>query len=524
MMLQPGDVPCYILLSGIQVARAIGKGGAIIRELREESGATINILDRPPAIPEALQRSQTRVALIKGSPKAMHAAVVGLVRNARGPESVRQLEQEGEPADDDVSMLIPEKCQPYLIEERAHELMNGTCCSLKISAIQDVQRHFRLNIQGNSTNDLQIAAWRVHDLLLRLSEGQVLLDKDFDLQDSSWDKTMRAFQAKRRTPEDEAALARSRPVVQLPSRGNELQEAAAFEAEAGRVKEVQERDMRASAEQERKTRLREAQARSAREREMFAREARALAEQARETWARVNQLPEGSVEYDGLAREAQELEAKASEARTRSLHDNTRQLQQEAESRDLLRAEQEKEVKMREAQQRKEQEEREREDRERKARENETKIREARRLADEMHREREARVMKEREAREQTKLLQDTGFEQSINCRPESGSTKLLQETAPQQSSTSRPENGSFVARNNHSHDSTMCLLMPSFEASRLLSSKSYEIGTRAGVQLFAETGNGGFPVLRLHGAPMAIASACFLVQEALWMSGIYAQ
>eukprot|EP00913_Durusdinium_trenchii_P021681 g20371.t1 len=34
--LEPGDVPCYMLLEQVQVPRVIGKAGAIIKELRQE--------------------------------------------------------------------------------------------------------------------------------------------------------------------------------------------------------------------------------------------------------------------------------------------------------------------------------------------------------------------------------------------------------------------------------------------------------------------------------------------------------
>lgn len=49
--LEPGEVPCYMLLEGVQVPRVIGKAGAIIKELRQESGAAVNILDKQ--LPEA---------------------------------------------------------------------------------------------------------------------------------------------------------------------------------------------------------------------------------------------------------------------------------------------------------------------------------------------------------------------------------------------------------------------------------------------------------------------------------------
>jgi len=45
MLLPSVSVPCRIFLTGLQVARVIGKKGVLIKELREESGAVINIFD-----------------------------------------------------------------------------------------------------------------------------------------------------------------------------------------------------------------------------------------------------------------------------------------------------------------------------------------------------------------------------------------------------------------------------------------------------------------------------------------------
>jgi hypothetical protein len=473
---------------------------------------------------------------------------------------VRQLEQD-EAVDDDIAFLIPEKLEQHL---GADEIIQGTSCSLQVGIIDGIQRHRRLNIRAASTNDLQIVAWRVHDIVLRLAEAQELVDKDFDLQDSSWDVAMRAFQSKK-SGQGESMTAAPRQNVQLPPRANSLAEAAEFEAGSMKLKEAQEHEAQEGSERERKARLREAQARSAREREMEARESRALADKARDTWALASQVRNNPAEYDALAKEAQQYEAQALEAKSRTLHDNKTQLQHQAESRDIERFTREREVRELEAQQRREQEEHERQEREREARERAAKQQEARKLEAQERDARAARVAKEREARERARAerlaseqegfvtfqppLKEPSDERhnasevamqssrssdvraiGSSCTPASGATFQSETVGTPALSNGRvfehhanigavQTNTMGIAHQTQkaatpaasNGQSMLCLLLPSFDASSYLSSAALGIGKRAGVQLTSS-----------RGTPMAIASACYLVQEALWMSGVY--
>lgn len=302
--------------------RVIGKKGALIRELRQESGATIEILDRPPAVPEILQRNEQRVARIRGSDAAMHSAVVGLIRNAIGPEVMRDLDPAGQ-RENEVLLLIPTKSVSFLNDPK---ILDGTDCTLHASPIEGMRRHRRVHVANSGTKDLQIVAWRIHALILHLARSQVLTDQDFDLQDSAWDIAMEAFQ---RTRQSVASAANPSEVggTQVPPRSqssavslehpSKIPEALALEAEAHRAREAREREMQDARERERKARAREVQAREARERYAQAYESRTLAEKARETWARAAQA-QGN-ERDALSLEAQRCAAQARDAQERSL-------------------------------------------------------------------------------------------------------------------------------------------------------------------------------------------------------------
>lgn len=106
----------------------------------------------------------------------------------------------------EVRLLVPEKAEAYLGDA---SLVEGTACRLSVHEIDGVRRHRRVSVHGTETVDLQIAAWRVHEVVLRLARAGVLEDRDFDLQDSAWDAAMSAFQvagrAQRSTAQPSAA-------------------------------------------------------------------------------------------------------------------------------------------------------------------------------------------------------------------------------------------------------------------------------------------------------------------------------
>lgn len=314
MILQPGDIPCYFLLGGIQVPRAIGKNGSIIKELRHESGANVVLLDRPPAVPEALQQLDLKVAFISGPDASMHKAVTGLVRNARGPQSLRALEGD---TDDEISMLVPESVVSHI---EGPGFLDGIPCSLSVNSLPGITRHRRVSVRGCETQDLQMAAWRIHEVVIRLARAGNLTDKDFDLQDSSWDLAMRAFQAGRRGGTvQEVADAGNKPVTYGTPCASLLPEAVALESQIAKQREVRAKEVSDQDERDRRARVREAQAKEARDRHAASAEVRTLSDKAREKWEEANRQTQPD-KYEQLAAETRSLELQAQDAQRRTMH------------------------------------------------------------------------------------------------------------------------------------------------------------------------------------------------------------
>merc|ERR1719282_444668 len=71
-------------------------------------------------------------------------------------------------------------------------------------------------------------------------------------------------------------------------------------------------------------------------------------------------------------------------------------------------------------------------------------------------------------------------------------------------------------------NDLALFLILPTTEIARFLASGDLGIARRTGAQLTAGSGGAGEPMLRVYGTPLANASACYLVQEALWLTGAY--
>eukprot|EP00435_Cladocopium_sp_Y103_P015920 s2591_g3.t3 len=216
--LEPGEVPCYMLLEQVQVPRVIGKAGAIIKELRQESGATVNILDKQ--LPEALQRSY-HVAFAKSfEPTALQSAVLGLVRNARGPMALKSLGAEGQ----------------------------------DVEIIEGLRKHRKVTLRAEETHDLQA------ELQLRMCQGALLTERDFDLQDTAWDDVMEAFRSKRGNGAQAGSVTSMMaeapepavPLERLPT----LTASSDVEAEARKARQLEQRDLEAQKEKERKKQLR----------------------------------------------------------------------------------------------------------------------------------------------------------------------------------------------------------------------------------------------------------------------------
>jgi len=181
------DVPCRLLLSGFQVARVIGKGGAFIKELRESSGAVINILDKQ--LPVAFMNRDERVVLVRGSLESIMIAVGGIIRLAFGASSPTSghdvTVEEHQRA---VEVMIPEVSCSHLIGEkgtRISSIMQETRCDLHVvrEPVSGLSEQKRLRIMGPAVPDIELAVFKVQELMLDLTKFGVLSEAHFNLVD-----------------------------------------------------------------------------------------------------------------------------------------------------------------------------------------------------------------------------------------------------------------------------------------------------------------------------------------------------
>lgn len=544
-MLSPGETPCYLLLSGIQVPRVIGKRGILINELRQESGATIEILDRPPAVPEALQRNEVRVARVRGTDTATHLAITGIIRNAIGPDSMREFDGELD-QESGVLLLMHEKAVPYLGDST---LLDGTDCTVNASAIEGVRRHRRIQISGMNTKDLQVVARRVHEVVLHMARNGQLLDRDFDLQDTAWEAVMDKFK-KRQEPEVAASPGNAIPTQSIATLGQLgiAPVASALEMEARKLHEAREREAQERKDRERKARAREVQAQEASERAANAWEYHRLTERSRDAWARAAQTQD-PFERRSLEEEARIHAAQAREAHERSLTkakgvvaegvdldsqqhradcatsavDATEQLSPTEASVDAAA----QQALLREGVERREREAREAaEHREREA---------ADRALEIQARDREMVELRERESREAAeRRRRDAELRQAAEQRRKE---QIVREADAQRARQHLEAQRSLKAAEQlpvSSADSVaaitapcswppLSLRTPNAHVAAFLASPELGIGRRSGTKVsWQQLGPSCMPVLRIDGPPASGAIACYLVQEALFMNGAY--
>lgn len=529
LQLQPGDVPCYVLLSGLQVPRVIGKGGAIIRELRQESGATVDILDRQ--VPDALQSTGHRIALIKGGESAMHTAIIGLVRNLNGPQAMRHLEPSSAESAGvcEAELLLPEGCEHHFRDEK---LLDDLGCSLGVAKVDGLPKHRRVRLRSPAVPGLQAAAWRIHELVLRLARTGTLSDRDFDLNDAAWDTLMASLQNRRGggSPLPVRAAADTTLPALEPSR---LPEGRALEAQAQAAHEARSRETSEQQERERKSQLRKAAAQQARERELRARESRELSARARDLWGRCSAIPKESPEYDKMSSEARKLDAQARAVWSRTMHgrdgappEPPQDEQDTAPSRS--------EVAIPEIQNNV-------------SREAESKLLERARL----QRQAEEAQARERQIRA---AAMASGARQATEvaaprpappCGDGMAPGRVYPQDAQQQRQQQREQQQEVQKLTVDHHDSlarlshmssssvpelvaacgtrfSLPLLLPSLDVAAFLSSAQLGIATKTGAKLTPCRLPDGTATLEICGPPAANAVACLLVQEAIWMSGGY--
>mmetsp|Transcript_4400 Transcript_4400/g.10662 ORF Transcript_4400/g.10662 Transcript_4400/m.10662 type:complete len:732 (-) Transcript_4400:177-2372(-) len=179
------DVPCQLLLSGFQVARIIGKGGTLIKDLRESSGAVVNILDKQ--LPVAFMNRDERIVLLRGSQDAIQAAVSGIIRSVfdGGAGGAASWEDQHQRA---VEVMIPEVSCSHLIGEkgaRIGALMEETSCDWHIvrEPVSGLTEQKRLRITGPTMKNLESAVFKVHELMVELTKFGVLSERHFDIRE-----------------------------------------------------------------------------------------------------------------------------------------------------------------------------------------------------------------------------------------------------------------------------------------------------------------------------------------------------
>eukprot|EP00747_Dinoflagellata_sp_TGD_P110985 gnl/TRDRNA2_/TRDRNA2_171108_c1_seq13.p1 gnl/TRDRNA2_/TRDRNA2_171108_c1~~gnl/TRDRNA2_/TRDRNA2_171108_c1_seq13.p1 ORF type:complete len:352 (+),score=75.11 gnl/TRDRNA2_/TRDRNA2_171108_c1_seq13:28-1056(+) len=180
------DVPCLLLVSGRQTAQIIGKSGVLIKELREESGAVVNILDKQ--LPAAFQNRDERVVLLRGSSDAIRIAVRGILRLSFGLAAAALAAELGEEHTRVAELLIPEASCPHIIGEkgmRISAIMEESKCDLHIvrEPVSGLAEQKRLRITGPTVADMEVALSKVHDLLVDLTRMGSLSERHFDLRE-----------------------------------------------------------------------------------------------------------------------------------------------------------------------------------------------------------------------------------------------------------------------------------------------------------------------------------------------------
>lgn len=180
-------VPCHIFLPVVPAARVIGKGGASIRAIREQSGATVRILQKE--LPDDMQKREDRVVAISGDTSAVHQAI-GLVLE-------RVFDRSGLPEGSDrskdrahiVEVLVPEKSGSHLIGqrgERIKSLIEETCCDLHVvkEPMAGLVDQKRVRVTANSAEEAKNAVWRLQVVLNELAAGGVLRPEHFELREA----------------------------------------------------------------------------------------------------------------------------------------------------------------------------------------------------------------------------------------------------------------------------------------------------------------------------------------------------
>ncbi|CAJ1352284.1 unnamed protein product [Effrenium voratum] len=182
-------VPCHIFLPVVPAARVIGKQGANIKAIREQSGASVRVLQKE--LPHEMQRREDRVAVITGDTAAVQEAISGVLERVFDrsglPDTV-----EGAARDRDyiVEVLVPEKSGSHLIGQkgdRVKALCQETRCDIRVGQdpVCGLAEQKKVRISATTMPDAAAAIWRLLEVLGELMAGGVLKTEHFELREAS---------------------------------------------------------------------------------------------------------------------------------------------------------------------------------------------------------------------------------------------------------------------------------------------------------------------------------------------------
>ncbi|CAJ1370855.1 unnamed protein product [Effrenium voratum] len=126
-------VPCHIFLPVVPAARVIGKQGANIKAIREQSAMPSKF---GPELPHEMQRREDRVAVITGDTAAVQEAISGVLERVFDRSGLP--DTAGASARDRdyiVEVLVPEKSGSHLIGQkgdRVKALCQETRCDIRV--------------------------------------------------------------------------------------------------------------------------------------------------------------------------------------------------------------------------------------------------------------------------------------------------------------------------------------------------------------------------------------------------------
>lgn len=190
--MEPGalmeEVPCRFVLPVVPAARVIGKSGSSLRTIREQSGATVRILEKE--LPHEMQLREDRVVLITGEASCVREAVDGVLERVFDRSGLPDGARGSRDRVHTVDVLVPEKSGAHLIGQRGERikgLIEETSCDINVvkEPIAGLAEQKRVRVTGGSADDVASAVWAVQGVLAELFAAGVLKPSHFELREAS---------------------------------------------------------------------------------------------------------------------------------------------------------------------------------------------------------------------------------------------------------------------------------------------------------------------------------------------------